>query len=272
MVKREPQNLKGLFDFFGEEHFPSIFSEITPYHRGAYFLFPYYGRDDSKAMLALKMIAFHGLNKKSSTANLVEKFSKLKRRERRFLAYEMSHELKIATLAACIALNKQDGNAYEIGPCFGFSSLHYSRIIKEKNLQLKSINKLTSIEKYKEYYEHANDIKKMTGDFVGDIEYIYGDGISYLRPLLKKGDILFSITTEPDVASGIIKLSDLKPINFIVSYSERANERIKELHNKKFEDLIDSTCYDIFPFEDKEYNSHVPWLTKKKGVLARVPT
>lgn len=139
--------------------------------------------------------------------------------------------------------------------------------MKEKNLYSEAIYKLTSIEKNKEYYDYAKDIRKMMGDFVGDIEYVYGDGISYLRHLLREGDLLFSTTTEPDVACGIVELSYLRPLNFIVSYSERANEGIEELRNKKFEDLIDSTCYDVFPFEDKEYNSSIPWLTEKAHAL-----
>ncbi len=91
----------------------------------------------------------------------------------------------------------------------------------------------------------------------------------FSKKMLKKGeckhdDILFSITTQENVAVKIIELSKLIPIILVVTYSNMVDSRIKELCGNTFENSINSTNYDVFPFGDNLYNSRIHWLTEKK--------
>ena len=268
MVKHERQDLRKLLEIFSIDYFPRIFSQLNPQRKKKRYIFPYLGSEDSRHILALKMMAMYGLKKKTTSEELMKDFYRMSQKKKLFIAYNLSHELKIASLAASIAMNKQESNVYEIGPCFGFSSLHYSRLIKEKNINSKPINKLTAIERNKEFLERAKVIKEITGDYTGEIEYIHGDGIGYLRNSVKKGDIIFLSIGTPFMVDGVLGLSNLKAINFVVSYSETTNDKIKEMRGEIFEDLVDSNTYDVFPFADNEHNTHVPWITGKIGVVA----
>jgi hypothetical protein len=269
-MKMNTQDLKGLLDFLGHEKFPGISSQLDPIRKKEFQL-PCWDSESSRKTLALKMTAMYGLKKKATTEELVDIFSRMTKRKKIFVAYNLSHELKIASLAACIAMNNQDSNIYEIGPCFGFSSIHYSHLIKEKNLASKAVSKLRAIEINKEWFERALAIRSIVGDYVGEIEYLYGDGINYLRKALRKYDIVFASIAEQSVVEGIFSFSLSKPINILVSYSERTDQEIEERWHKRFEDLIDSSSYNVFPFEDREYNKHMFWETGKIGVLA-LPT
>jgi len=268
MVKHKYRDIKNLFDLFVHDPFPNLFNQLNPARRKRIYIFPYLGEENSKYILAFKNIAMHGLKKETKTEQLVKNFRKLDRDKQKFVVYNLSHELKIASLAASIALNKKNSNVYEIGPCFGFSSLHFSHLIKEKGIDTKSISKLIAIEIKKEFVNEARNIKKMTGDYVGDIEYIHEDGINYLRNKLKKDDVVFSSIATPFMLDGILDLIILTPINLIVSYSEHANEKLMEIRGKYFIDLIDNNTYDLFPFGDNETNLHLPGITPKIGLLA----
>lgn len=268
MAKYEWQHLKNALDFFSSEHFPRISSQLTPSRRKNRAVFPFYGSDDSKAILALKMMAMYGIKKKTTTKELVKKFYRMNRRKQLFIAYNLSHELKIASLAASIAMKKQDSNVYEIGACFGFSSLHYSRLLKEKNLNSKQVNRLTVIESNKGFVEQAKTLKKITGDYVGEIEYIHGDGINYVRKTVRNDDVIFSSIATPSVVNGIFGLSNFKSVNIIISYSERTNDKMAEIHGQCFENALNANVYDVFPFEDKEYEIHVLDDIRKMGVVA----
>jgi len=266
-MKHGNQDLKKLLDFFGHEYFPKISNQLTPVHKKKFQL-PYLGCEGSKHSLALKMTAMYGLKKKATSKELIRDFFRLTQRKQIFIAYSLSHELKIASLAASVAMNNQDSHVYEIGPCFGFSSLHYSHLIKEKNLVSKAICKLTAIETNREWFERALMLRSIVGDYVGQIEYLHGDGVGYLRKSLKNEDIVFASIAEPTVVEGIFSLSNLKRINLLISYSEKTNQKIEERRGKKFEDLIDSDAYNVFPFEDGEYNKHVFWIVGNIGTLA----
>lgn len=270
MVKHGYQSLKNLLDTFSSNHYPRIFNQLNPVRRKGIYVFPYLGSVDSKYILAFKMVAMYGLEKKTETEELVRNFRKMSGKKQLFVVYNLSHELKIASLAACIAMDKQYSYVYEIGPCLGFSSLHFSHLIKEKGVDSKPINKLTAIEINKEFVEHAKDMKKMTGDYTGEIDYIHGDAIKYLLNSLKEGDIIFSSIAEPSVIDGLLELSYLKPVNMIISYSEKSNEKMIEMRGKSFVDLIDPNIYDIYPFLDQEHNTHLPRETKKIGVLVLI--
>ena len=267
-VKQNLQTLKDLLNLFGHEYFPRIYSQLNPYNKDRKLVLPYLGSEDSSYSLAFKMMAMDGLERKTTTQELVRNFSRMSRRDQLFIAYNLSHELKIASLAASIAMSKQDSNAYEVGPCLGFSSLHFSHLLKEKGMNSKPIGKLTTIEHNREFLERAKEIEKMTGDYVGVIEHIHGDGIEFLRRSLKNGDIVFCSIAEPPVVSGILDLLVIKTINVVISYSEMTNKEVAKLRCKRVEDLIDPNSYEIFPFEDRDYNTHAFDENGKIGILA----
>jgi len=213
------------------------------------------------------MMAMEGLKKRMTSQELIHGFLRLKRQDKVFLAYNLSHEFKVATLAASIALSNQESRVFEVGPCCGFSSLHYSHLIKEKIIS-KPISKLISIESNKEWADRANDIKNVVGSYVGEINFLFGNGINYLLNSSVDRDIIFSSIAEPLVLEGLFAVSQLRTVNLVVSYSQKTNEYIKTKDNLDFEDLLDSKKYNIFPFEDEDYNKHVNWDTRKIGVMA----
>jgi len=141
------------------------------------YYFPYLDDPDSSYILAFKMIAMYGLKIETETLKLVNDYKKLDTEKQSFLAYNLSHEFKIATLAASIAMENIESNVYEIGQCYGFSSMHYSHLIREKGIKDKPISTLTAIEKNKKFVEASKRIKKMTGNYTGDIRYIHNDGV-----------------------------------------------------------------------------------------------
>jgi len=221
------------------------------------------------------MIPLFGLKKVTETEQLVRDFKRLDKQEQKFVAYELSHEWKIATLAASIAMTNQESSVFEIGPCFGFSSIQYSHLIKEKGVdQSKPISKLIAIERKKEYLENARKMREMCGPYVGEIEYVFGDAMVILRRSLKKGDLVFSSTAEPPVIEGILGLSNTTPFNLVISYSDKANGKVKADFGGFFEDLVNPSKYDVFPFEDKQYNTYVagtgPGQFRKLGTLQLV--
>jgi hypothetical protein len=268
-VKHNFQTLKDLLDYFGNMDFPKIYTSLNPQSKDGRLLIPYLGDEDSEYTLALKMMAMEGLKKKTTTEELVKDFSRLSPSKQLFIAYNLSHELKVASLVASIAMSRQNSNVYEIGPCFGFSSRHFSHLMREKDMSSKPIGKVTTIESNEEFFRTSEIIVKIAGkhDYVGEIKQIYGEGIGYLRTSLRNNDIVFSSIAEPLVVNGIFELSVERTINIVVSFSEKTDEEIERRLGKKFEDLLDSRSYEVFPFEDKDYNTHVHDDVEKIGVL-----
>ena len=266
-LKQIRQDLCKIVKAYSEKFFPKIAEQLTPCWEDGAIVIPYLGCEDSQHILALKMMAMKGLKKKMTSQELVRSFLRQKRKDKIFLAYNLSHEFKIATLAASIALSNQEKRVFEVGPCCGFSSLHYSHLIKEKVVS-KQISKLISIESNKEWADRANDIKNVVGSYIGEINFLFGDGINYLLKSSADSDIIFSSIAEPRVLEGLFAVSQSRTVNLVVSYSQKTNEYIKTKNNLDFENLLDSQKYDIFPFEDGDYNKHVNWDIRKIGVLA----
>jgi len=255
MAKHEIQYLKNLINIYTP--FPNSFSDLNPRYKNGYFVIPLYGNQDSKVSLALKMDTLLSVQEGECTVQeLIKKFMALKKSEQKFVAYNLSHELKIATLASFIALDNQDSNVYEIGPCLGFSSHLYSNIIKNQRISpSKPIYKLTAIESNKRFFQAAEKLLQMMDkDYIAKIEYVHGDGIEYLSNLVNNNDIVFASLAEPDVCEGIIDFSNSKKINFVLSYSERTNDEIKRRKGKSIDNMINPDVYQIYPFIDKEYS------------------
>ncbi len=141
--------------------------------------------------------------------------------------------------------------------------------MKEKGICPPAPNsRLIAIEWKKEYLQYARDIQRMTGGYAGEIEYVLGDGIRHLRKSLKEGDLVFSSTAEPRVVEGILGLSNEKSFDFVVSYSEKTSDKVRKDQGRCIEDLLDSCGYEVFPFEDREYNTHLTDEVPRVGVLA----
>lgn len=242
---------------------------LTPDFRNGEFVFPFLEIEDSRHSLAFKMVALLGLERKSRTSDLVRDFTKMNRQDQQFVDYNLSHELKIATLAASIATTNQNRNVFEVGPCFGFSSIHYSHLMKEKAVHPPTpISRLIAIEWKNGYLQYARDIQRMAEGYAGEIEYVLGDGIRYLRKSLKEGDLVFSSVAEPRVVKGILGLSTKRSFDFVVSYSEKTSDKVRKDQGRCIEDLVDPCGYGVFPFEDREYNTHLTDDLRRRGVLA----
>ncbi len=130
--------------------------------------------------------------------------------------------------------------------------------MKEKSVN-SAIGKLTTFECEEELFRVAESMTKieMKQGYVGEINQICTDGIAYLQKSLKPKDLVFSSIAEPTVVKSLFELSIAVPINIVVSYSVITNEEIGKRLGKPFENLIDSHTYEVFPFEDHEYNTHV---------------
>lgn len=262
------QTLKQVLDYFGETDFPKIYNSLNPRSRDGRLIIPYLG-EDSEVYLALKMMALEGLKKKTTTEELLEMFSKLSADRQLFIAYNLAHELEISSLAASIAMSNQNSDVYEIGSCFGFSSRHFSHLMKEKGVNSKPIGKLTTLERNEEFFRRSEAIVKtdIKYGYAGEIKQICADGITYLQRSLRPKDLIFSSIAEPLVVKGLFELSITRPINIVASYSVKTNEEVERRLGKPFEDLLDSRTYEIFPFEDRDYNTHVHDDVEKIGAI-----
>jgi predicted O-methyltransferase YrrM len=274
MVRHEYQDLDSLVAAFGREPFPEVYSGLNPRFMNGEFEFPAFEHEDTKHWLAIKKGALQGVEKTSTTSELVRDFREADEGDQRFVAYNLSHEWKIATLAASVALASESRNVFELGPCFGLSSVHYSHLIKEKGINSSApISRLTAIDHSGQFMENARylmTISGIRGAYAGDIEFVTGDGVAYLRKRLKKGDLVFASVAVLRVVEGILDLLKLRPFDFVASYSESTQAILKRKRGKAIEDLVDPGTHEIFPFEDKEYHAHVPDDLRRMGVLARM--
>jgi len=272
-MKFQAQDLQKLLDFHGHDSFPRISQQLDPVRSKGELLIPFFARDDSRYLLALKSAALPSTRPElnAMTQDLIGRFRRMSREDQEFVAQNLSHELKIASFAACLALKNQSSSVYEIGPGYGFSSFQYSHLMKEKNIDSsRPIGKLIALEQSRDCFDGAQSLKKMIGQWIGDIEIVLGDAIGYLRNSLRNGDIVFCSLAEPAVALGILDLSRVKPLNLIVSYSARTEDKIALVRGKKFEDLLDPQVYDVYPFKDKKYNSEVRGDLKRIGLLSLI--
>lgn len=261
ITKHKLQSLKKLLKSFSP--FPNCFSKLSPRRKGKDIVIPYYGEDDSKFVLAITRIAWLGFSRKATTEELVENFSNLDKEAQEFVAYSLSHELKVTTLAVSIALANQSSTVFEVGPGFGFSSLYYSRLMREKKVSpSKPICKLQAIEIDKGFFQEAKKLQDMASkEIVGEVEFVLADANEFLMASCREGDVIFGSMVQPDLCNTILELSFSSRINFVISYGEAFDFRT-------FNRQIDHRVYEIYPFKDREFKVHVPYLQKRYGVLA----
>lgn len=81
---------------------------------------------------------------------------------------------------------------------------------------------------------------------------------------------MFSSVTDSRVVEGILDLSIRRSFNFVVSCSQNNRDIVRGHRGQYFEDIIDPSRYDIFPFEDKECHTHVIKDLRRTGVLAQI--
>jgi hypothetical protein len=211
----------------------------------------------------MKRTAKFGLSRKATTTDLVEEFLNLDAETQYNIAYDLCHELKVTTLAASIALANQNSTVFEIGPCFGFSSLYYSRLMKEMNVsQHKPIYRLKAVEINKEFSERAKILQEMANkEIIGEVEFVRADANKFLIDSCKEGDVIFGSLVQSDSCNTILELSFSRRINFVISYGEAFDFGT-------FNRRIDPELYEIYPFKDREFRLHVPYQQKRYGTLA----
>jgi hypothetical protein len=264
--------LDSLVTAFASEPFPEVYNGLNPRFVNGEFVFSAFEKEDSRHWLATKgqaLLATMGYATTKSTAESLRDFSEMDREMQEFVAYNLSHEWKIATLAAAIATVNQNCKVFEIGPCFGISSVHYSHLIKDKDVSPTTpISSLIAIDFNRGFLRNAKQLQKICGEYVGDIRFVSGEGLAYLRKSLRSGDLVFSSVADSRVVEGILDLSSTRAFNFAVSYSKSNRDLVRKHRGKHIEDIINPSVYEVFPFLDKEYNSHVTGDLPRMGVLA----
>lgn len=260
-MRRRSRSLDDVLNWMWGDRFPDIAGMLSPVRDEESYSFPFHGLEKSLEDLSLKMVAL-GVNKgENDERTRIDAFHGLTPKDKRFIAYNLSHELKIASLAAAVALEHRDASVYEIGPAFGFSSLHYARLVSERGGDAR----LIAVEKKKESVEMA---EKMRGG-ASDIEFIQGDGVLYLHRHLRNGDITFSSIAPPNVMNGIIDLMDRRTFHLIASYSEEIDNKVRSYRGRSIESLVRSHDDSAVFFEDVLYNRNITWDFSKYGFVSR---
>jgi protein-L-isoaspartate O-methyltransferase len=266
MSRRRNRDLDEVLNWIWRDECPYIAERVTAVRREEGYTFPFHGPEKSKVDLSFKMVAL-GIHKSEvEIEDQIDTFLSLSHKDRVFIAYNLSHELKIASLVAAIALEHEDANVFEIGPAFGFSSLHYSRLVREKGRDAK----LVAVERKREYVEQAEKMRGRAVGLAGDIEFIHGDGVVYLNTHLNDGDVVFSSITPPNVLNGMIDLLEMKSFNLIVSYSEEINNKVIRSRGSSIESIVRSHDRNAIFFQDTQYNQKIPWDFSKFVFLSRV--
>jgi len=266
MIRRRNHDLDKVLNKMWKDESPNIAERLSPVRREESYMFPFQGHEKSNLDLSIKMVAL-GIHKgKTEIKGHIDTFLGLSRKNRDFIAYNLSHELKIASLAAAVALEYEDANVYEIGPAFGFSSLHYARLVSEKGRDAK----LVAIERKKESVEKAEKLRGRATDFARDIEFIQGDGVIYLNNHLKDGDFVFASIASPNVINGIMDLLERKSFNLVVSYSEEIDKKVTRFRGRSIENLVRSQDRNAIFFEDVLYNQKITWDFSKFGFVLRL--
>ena len=266
-----------------EERMLRIFSQLKPANSNGKVIIPYYGESNSDLFLTLKSISIDSRlplekslypKKESLLPQLARIFRSQSAEYQNCTALAFSHEIQIASLAASIALSNHNSSVFEIGCDYGFGSIHYSRIIKERGISSeKPIYNLTSIDSDEERIKHAKRLKSLIeekgkGFPLAKVSFINADSKSFLNNKCKDNDIVFASISVPYVCKDIFELSRLRKISFLVSYSRDNLKRIKKYMNKWF----DFTNYDVYAFQDRDYNKFVSSIGQANrqlfGVLA----
>jgi len=266
MSRRRNRGLDEVLNWMLREEFPNIAERLSPVRTDDGYKLPFHGPEKSYEDLSFKMVAL-GIHKSEAEINdQIDTFLGLSPKDWDFIAYNLSHELKIASMAAAVALENEGANVYEIGPAFGFSSLHFARLVSEKGRDAK----LVAIERKRECVEMAEKMRDRSVGFEGDIEFIHGDGVVYLNNHLKDGDLVFSSITPPNVMNGILDLLERKSFNLIVSYSEEINNKVMRFRGSSIESIVRSNNQNAIFFQDTLYNRKISWDFSKFALLSRV--
>lgn len=267
--------LKELVNQYGP--IKDTFSKLSPSYKNNCLILPWYGEQDSKFLFALKMDALPGINVEKNKGEGIrkryDKFVNISKLEKNYVIYSISHEIKIASIAAGIALNHQMSHIYEIGPGTGLASHFYSRVIKEAKVENSAnIFKLTSIEKDKGFYKTAQQLLEFTNnDFLTEIEYILGNGIEYLNQHCKNNDIVFISLAAPEVCKGILDITANTSINLVMSYSGTTKRMVQKERSRRIQDFIKLNGYEVFPFSDQEYNKKIANKYEKRYGIVALP-
>ena len=265
MSRRRNRSLDDVLNWMWDDEFPTIAERLSPVSMEDGYKFPFHGLEKSNEDLSFKMVALGIHKSETEIDDQIDAFLGLSPNDRDFIAYNLSHELKIASLAAAVALENEDASVYEIGPAFGFSSLHYARLVSEKGRDAK----LVAVERKREHVEKAEKMRGRAVGFAGDIEFIHGDGVVYLNNHLKDGDLVFSSIAPPNVMNGILDLLERKSFKLIVSYSEEIDNKVTRLRRSSIESIVRSNDRNAIFFPDTQYNRKITWDFSKFALLSR---
>ncbi len=156
MSRRRSRGLDEVLNRMWGDKFPNIAERLSPVKSEDGYKFPFHGPEKSNVDVSFKMVALGIHKSEAEIEGQIDTFLGLSPEDRAFIAYNLSHELKIASLAAAVALEQEDANVYEIGPAFGFSSLHYARLVREKVRDAK----LVAVERKRECVEMAEKMRR----------------------------------------------------------------------------------------------------------------
>jgi hypothetical protein len=265
MSIRRNRSLDDVLNWIWRDKYQNIAEKLNPIKMEKGYIIPFYGPEKSMMDLNLKMVALGIYRSDEKQKKQVDIFKSLNQKEKDFIAYNLSHELKIASMAAAVALENENINVFEIGPAFGFSSLHFARLISKKSKTVR----LVTIERKKESVDKAEEMRKCVKGVSGDIKFIHGDGVIYLNNHLKDGDIVFSSIAPPNVMNGILDLLNRKSFNLIVSYSEEISNKITSFRGRTIDNIIRSYNRNAIFFEDEVYNQNITWDFSKFAFLSR---
>jgi len=263
-------SLNDLINEYSDGITKSIAQDLLPKKYAFDYVIPYLGEEASLKCLSFKHLWHSPIQKKTCWEDVERRYYQLDSDLKSFLAYNLSHELRIATLAALLAFNKPKAKVFEIGPAFGLSSIHFSHYFMEIFPRHPSQTPhFTAIELHAGVLEKAKEIKIMTGDYAGPIKYTCGDSNRILRKELSDFDTVFASIAEPNVIIGLIKIMKKRKFDMVLSFSAEAEKNVVR-NNQTILELMDKKLnYYKTRFEDVEYNRTIKNDIKKYGVLIK---
>lgn len=268
MEVRNRQTLRSLLN----ERMPRMYTLLRPINREGRIVIPYYGHPENSDFFLLHKDIYldsflpvehrsYPVGREIPFRDLVVIFKSLPKKFQRYTAYTLFHELQIASLGASLALTSRDSNVFEIGCGPGLGSFHYANIVRRLDVSKdKPVHTLTAVDEQDEAVHHARQLKKFLeesarNDYpIAEINFVNADGATYLDGHCKDNDIVFASVAETDVCESVVDFSNSRKISFVLSYVSHHDEVVRRKRGSYLEDLIDSVLYDVYPFQDEEYN------------------
>ena len=261
-----------------------ILKEINPVYKRkngkSNIIIPYYGNSIG-LFLALKSSAVlawgheaHLLYPEGNTSlqRLEQIFRGSPKEHQKNIAYSLSHELKVSSLALGLAMQSPDVNVFEIGCDIGLGSLFYANKSFHNIPKEGKAYNIRAFESDETRFNQAMQLKSVIEESkifpISPIEYKFGEGVLGVENLCNEGDIIFASMAEPDTSKGVLKILENKRVNLVTSYSELTAKKIKEDEERFFDKLIPNN-YEVRTFEDSSYNLNTFGEHQRFGIIVR---